>query len=133
MKRIKSAPGNIAEMVNNKRKIISQNLQMNILPLRKVNKVEKKGELNIPKKYIELGIISTITEYISDPQILSIDQSPVLIYLLDILNKNLKKNLKKVDIENFIIQSIIKYGIGYIIHHHLYYKINNLIDYIINK
>ena len=88
MKRIKSAPGNIAEMVNNKRKIISQNLQMNILPLTKVNKVEKKAELNIPKKYIELGVISTITEYISDPQILSIDQSPI--YLLDILNKNLK-------------------------------------------
>ena len=44
-----------------KRKIISQNLQMNILPLTKVNKVEKKAELNIPKKLTKL--ISLISKF----------------------------------------------------------------------
>ena len=125
MRRIKSAPANIAGMVN--RKTTTKDL---IIPREDENiKLKDKAEDKMMRtEIIRDSITTTINEYISDPNIVPMDESPLIVYMIIYIRENIKRRYNWEQAKEFLIQHIIRYAIGFVIHHHMYDKIPKLIQ-----
>lgn len=136
MKRIKSAPANIALMVNLKKKSDSLTINYCIsLDINSKNKLDinSKNTLdkNIKKDVIVDNLESSINEYISDPDILPIEYSPFLSYTISYIIKNTKKKMENKELQIFILNHIIRYFLTYMIHHHIFSLLNSKIQEVI--
>ena len=125
MRRVKSAPANLAGMSNRKAVTHSSTL-LNINENEIV--IKKNGDNNDKNRLVTDGVVATINELVSDPNIIPMDESPLIVYLVMYIRENLKKKYNWEQAKEFLIQHIIRYAIGFIIHHHIYDKIPKLIE-----
>ena len=150
MRRIKSAPANIAEMVNRKKQEVYKPNKIknnnDIFCINK-NKVFKQGYYSIkePKnikinniKMLNTNIERTtniLNDIVNDTSNLSFEETALVGILLNLLNNIFRKNKFK-DFVAILIQNFVKYCLMFYIHH---YVLNdyiekhasvNLIDYI---
>ena len=127
MKRIKSAPANIAEMVNRKKPININNSKTNdkkilyLIPFKKQNEpLIMREKINPIKnqKNIEKTFNNLMLDYINDKQILNIndEQSVIASILYYYVSEKIftKNNLREFIL--FIIQIILRYILTHTIH-----------------
>lgn len=140
MKRIKSAPANIAEMVNRKKPTLEQSSEKIVLIIPKPEEPEKENTYNDfskqivhlkNQKIVEKTFNSIMIDYINDKQILNHnDEEALLLSILyyyfceKIFTKN---NLREFMM--FITQTLIKYIFTHSLHE---FFINNK-DLVIEK
>ena len=130
MRRIKSAPANLASMANNrKRETISLLKNNNAIT------IPKKTEYNYKKIKDLKNTISfnsnLFNDIVNDSYHLSIEESTIIFTMINILANNILKRQKIQELYNYLIQAIIRYFIMLFIHSQiLHEKINiPLIDY----
>lgn len=126
MRRIKSAPANIAEMVNRR--------QPDKPTKNKTVVVPPKDSDNFPKPLFEKGRKSVIyyteratnllNDVINDVTSLSFEETAFLGIVLNLLNNTFRRD-KLRDLSGIITQQIVKYIIMFYIHH---YIINDSIE-----
>ena len=141
MRRIKSAPANIAEMVNKKKieptiKYISENSSNNnnniIFKLFKNThkKLDEKSNKNIRISNIKLlntnteRVTSIVGDITNDIFSLSFEETAFLGIILNLLNNTFRKDKLK-DLTAILVQNLIKYLMMFYIHH---YILNDYID-----
>lgn len=138
MKRIKSAPANIAQMVNRKKtlNIDSNKKVFNFIPLKKQSDeiiLREKINLMRKQKFLEKTLNNVMLDYINDKQLLNInDEQSIFISILyyyiseKIFTKN---NLREFIL--FVVQIILRYIITHAMHetilnnHDLINTVNN--------
>ncbi len=125
MKRIKSAPGNIAEMINRKKPTLEKSNKKQILPIVFKQQVSLfKNQKNIEKTFNNI-----ILDYINDKQLLSNNDEESLIisilYFYVCEKIFTKKNLREFIL--FVIQMFIRYIVTHNIHY-IYIDNKELID-----
>lgn len=123
MKRIKSAPANIAQMVNRKKtlNIDSNKKVLNFIPLKKqTDEIILREKINLMRKqkFLEKTVNNVMLDYINDKQLLNInDEQSIFISILyyyiseKIFTKN---NLREFIL--FVVQIILRYIITHTMH-----------------
>lgn len=130
MKRIKSAPANLASMKNNKKKTsISLLTKNNEIAIPMQNKF--KPEYNL-KKIKELkNTISfnsnLINDIVNDSNNLSIEESTIIFTIINFLANNILKREKLEEAYNYFLQAIIRYFIMLFIHSQILHEKVNLL------
>lgn len=140
MRRIKSAPANIAEMVNKKKieptiKYISENSNNNNNIVFKLFKNSDKKLDKKSNKYTRISnikLLNTNTERVTsivgditnDIFSLSFEETAFLGVILNLLNNTFRKDKLK-DLTAILVQNLIKYLMMFYIHH---YILNDYID-----
>lgn len=131
MKRIKSAPANIAEMVNRKKPINIDNSKDNkilyFIPFKKQNEpLIMREKINPIKnqKNVEKTFNNLMLDYINDKQILNIndEQSVIASILYYYVSEKIftKNNLREFIL--FIMQIILRYIITHTMHETIIYN-----------
>lgn len=127
MRRIKSAPANLANMINNKKKnfIYSQSKNNIVIPMKnKLNinyNFKKKKEL---KNNISFNS-NLINDILNDSNNLSIEESTLIFTIINFIANNILKREKLQELYNYLLQAIIRYLIMLFIHtQFLHEKIN---------
>lgn len=136
MKRIKSAPANIAEMVN-RRKV--ESIKPKKSNENKIfffgNSKSEKQEINTVKNIKNLNNIKSlnsntervtniVSDVINDIFSLSFEETAFLGIILNLLNNTFRKDKLK-DLSAILIQNFIKYLMMYYLHH---YVLNDYIE-----
>lgn len=148
MRKVKSAPANLAEMVNNKKeaktKIKSYRFVIPIMNLEStiiLEEKEKKNELIKPRNYEKFktlknnikNICSLTSDIIGDSNILPSDQSTIITSLINYLSENVLKKDKLKEIYAYALQAFARYLLMLFIHRQLLHdelgKNIPLIDY----
>lgn len=128
MRRIKSAPANLASMTNNKKeKVIFSTKKNNDIAIPLKNKYYPSYKL---KKVKELkNKISfngnLINDIVNDLNHLTVEESTFLFTFINIVTNNILKREKLQEIYNYLLQAIVRYLIMAFIHSQiLHEKIN---------
>jgi len=130
MKRIKSAPANLASMTNNKKKTsISLLTKNNEIAIPMQNKF--KPEYNF-KKIKELkNTISfnsnLVNDIVNDSNNLSIEESTIIFTIINFLANNILKREKLEEAYNYFLQAMIRYFIMLFIHSQILHEKVNLL------
>lgn len=144
MRRIKSAPANIAEMVNRKKiepstKYIHKNINKNINTNNNIvlqffknshKKLDEKSNKNIRISNVKLlntnteRVTSIVGDITNDIFSLSFEETAFLGIILNLLNNTFRKDKLK-DLTAILVQNFIKYLMMFYIHH---YILNDYID-----
>lgn len=151
MKRIKSAPANIAEMVNRKKKpdilplkkeqstilaILTSNgnngNDNNGFPHKKYKKIDNEKKIKNVKNVKNVKILNSNTErmtnilndVLNDILSLSFEETAFLGIILNLLNNTFRKD-KLRDLTGIVIQHSVKYLLMFYIHH---YVLNDYIE-----
>ena len=134
MRRIKSAPANLASMTNNKKKeCISILTKKDEIAIPMKNKF--KPEYNFKKiKNLKNNISfnsNLFNDIVNDSNNLSIEESTIIFTIINFIANNILKREKLEELNNYLLQAIIRYFIMVFIHTQiLNEKINiPLIDY----
>lgn len=148
MRKVKSAPANLAEMVNNKKeaktKIKSYRFVIPIMNLEStiiLEEKEKKNELIKPQNYEKFktlknnikNIGSLTNDIIGDINYLPLEQSSFLISFINYISENVLKKDKLKEIYAYVLQAFARYLLMLFIHSQLLHdelgKNIPLIDY----
>lgn len=127
MRRIKSAPANIAEMVNRRQPDKPTKNKLVVVP--------PKNRDNSPKPLFERErkcliyyterATNVLNDVINDVTSLSFEETAILGILLNLLNNTFRRD-KLRDLSGIIAQQLVKYIIMFYIHH---YVINDYIEH----
>lgn len=122
MRRIKSAPANIASMIN-KKKIndITQinELQVPIIITDKKNKIDYKLIKNIAinKKKITNTIPGIISDSFTETnKYISIADNYILNYIIEFINNFITNKFNKENLENFILSLMVRFVFNQVYH-----------------
>ena len=136
MRRIKSAPSNLAEMTNNKKQA-KTSINRIVIPImnekynkiiQKNNKISEKIETNnVLKKYENFKYLkervkkigSLTSDIIGDSNILPFEQSAILTTFINYISENVLKKDKLKEIYAFTLQVLVRYLIMMYIHSQL--------------
>jgi len=136
MRRIKSAPSNLAEMTNNKKQA-KTSINRIVIPImnekytiiiQENNKISKKIETNnVFKKYENFKYLkervkklgSLTSDIIGDSNILPFEQSAILTTFINYISENVLKKDKLKEIYAFTLQVLVRYLIMMYIHSQL--------------
>ena len=152
MRKIKTAPGNLAEMVNNKKEVKTKtyrfvipimNLESTLILEEKKNKKELVIKPNNYERFKSFknnikNIGSLTNDIIGDTNYLSLEQSSFLISFINYISENVLKKDKLKEIYAYLLQAFVRYLLMLFIHSQLLHdelgKNVPLIDYnIINE
>lgn len=154
MRKIKSAPGNLAEMMNNKKEVKTKittyrfvipimNLESTLILEEKKNKKELVIKPNNYERFKSFknnikNIASLTNDIIGDTNYLSLEQSSFLISFINYISENVLKKDKLKEIYAYLLQAFVRYLLMLFIHSQLLHdelgKNIPLIDYnIINE
>jgi hypothetical protein len=120
MRRIKSAPADLCLMCNN---IINRS-KKNSLLLSKKEIGEKKKQKNILNTSSNI-----INDVINDSKVLTFEENYLIAFIITYISENIIKKNKLKNLEEFLIQSTIRFTISYLIHN---YNIIDSIKHYIN-
>ena len=152
MRKVKSAPANLAEMVNNKKEaktkiksyrfvIPIMNLESTIILEEKENNKEKRELIVKPQNYEKFktlknnikNIGSLTNDIIGDINYLPLEQSSFLISFINYISENVLKKDKLKEIYAYVLQAFARYLLMLFIHSQLLHdelgKNIPLIDY----
>ena len=135
MRKVKSAPANLCEMVNNKKeaKINIKTFRF-VIPIMNIEstiileeKSEKKEKINRPAKYEKIKTLKTgvkkigslTSDVIGDSNLLPYEQTTLLTVFINYLSENVLKKDKLKEIYAFALQGFVRYLIMIFIHGHL--------------
>lgn len=126
MRRIKSAPAELASMVNNKKRVSLSTISSNaIIPLNTYKKIKKE------KKIVKL--LTEITGDISgENDIISQDNGYYMLLIGTFINENFRKKITFENVKNFIIEMFLRYIIS-ITYHFIVANKDKLIKIIIDN
>ena len=135
MRKVKSAPANLCEMVNNKKeaktKIKSYRFMLPIMNIESTIILEDKNEknkiINKPKKYetfktLKTGIkkIGSLTsDVIGDSNLLPYEQTTLLNVFINYISENVLKKDKLKEIYAYALQAFVRYLLMLFIHSQL--------------
>ena len=135
MRKVKSAPANLCEMINNKKeaktKIKSYRFMIPIMNIESTiileDKNEKKEIINKPKKYetfkqLKTGIkkIGSLTsDVIGDSNLLPYEQTTLLNVFINYISENVLKKDKLKEIYAYALQAFVRYLLMLFIHSQL--------------
>jgi len=135
MRKVKSAPANLCEMINNKKeaktKIKSYRFMIPIMNIESTiileDKNEKKEIINKPKKYetfkqLKSGIkkIGSLTsDVIGDSNLLPYEQTTLLNVFINYISENVLKKDKLKEIYAYALQAFVRYLLMLFIHSQL--------------
>ena len=135
MRKVKSAPANLCEMINNKKeaktKIKSYRFMIPIMNIESTiileDKNEKKEIINKPKKYetfkqLKTGIkkIGSLTsDVIGDSNLLPYEQTTLLNVFINYISENVLKKDKLKEIYAYALQGFVRYLLMLFIHSQL--------------
>jgi len=135
MRKVKSAPANLCEMVNNKKeaktKIKSYRFMIPIMNIESTIILEDKNEknkiINKPKKYetfktLKTGIkkIGSLTsDVIGDSNLLPYEQTTLLNVFINYISENVLKKDKLKEIYAYALQAFVRYLLMLFIHSQL--------------
>ena len=119
MRRIKSAPANLASMTNNKKKeCISILTKKDEIAIPMKNKF--KPEYNLKKiKNLKNNISfnsNLFNDVVNDSNNLSIEESTIIFTIINFIANNILKREKLEELNNYLLQAIIRYFIMLFIH-----------------
>ena len=118
MRRIKSAPANLASMSNKKKGSISLLTKKNIMtiPINKKNTADNKmKKVNEIKNNISFNS-NLINDIVNDTNNLSIEESTIIFTIINFVANNILKREKLEEIYNYLLQAILRYFIMFFIH-----------------
>lgn len=135
MRKVKSAPANLCEMVNNKKeaktKIKSYRFMLPIMNIESTIILEDKNEknkiINKPKKYetfktLKIGIkkIGSLTsDVIGDSNLLPYEETTLLNVFINYISENVLKKDKLKEIYAYALQAFVRYLLMLFIHSQL--------------
>lgn len=129
MRRIKSAPANLASMTNNKKRtsislltknnVIAIPMNNNYLPS---NKIKKLKEI---KNNISFNS-NLVNDIVNDSNDLSIEESTIIFTIINYIANNILKREKLEEIYNYLLQAIVRYFIMLFIHSQILHEKVNL-------
>tara|TARA_B110001450_G_scaffold162512_2_gene151491 strand:- start:1538 stop:2017 length:480 start_codon:yes stop_codon:yes gene_type:complete len=135
MRKIKSAPANLCEMVNNKKEAKTNIKTFRfVIPIMNIEstiileeKSEKKEIINRPAKYEEFKTLKTgvkkigslTSDVIGDSNLLPYEQTTLLTVFINYLSENVLKKDKLKEIYTFALQAFVRYLIMLFIHSQL--------------
>lgn len=137
MRRIKSAPANLASMSNNKKKqsisLLTKNDAIAIPMKNKFNPQYKIKKIKDLKNNISFNS-NLLNDIVNDSNNLSIWESTIIFTIINFIGNNILKREKLEEAYNYLLQAIIRYFIMFFIHSYiLNEKINiPLIDNILH-
>lgn len=126
MRRIKSAPAEICNMVNRKKPKISMNVKKTlIIPLNSYEKIKEE------KKHVK--ILTEIANDISGQNDIINQEIGYLILLFSsFINQNFKRKVTIENIKNFIIEMLLRYIVS-ITYHFIIFNHEKIYDIVINN
>lgn len=133
MRRIKSAPANIAGMVNRKKEpkipeiskinIVKNNIIKSEIKPNEINQIDSINEYKIKKNFVanKKKIKTTITGIISDSLIetnknIPITDSTTFNYIIEFINNFMTNKFSKKNLENFILSLMIRFIASQVYH-----------------
>ena len=130
MRRIKSAPANIAGMINRKKQqekpkinIVKNNIIKSEIKPNEINQIDCINEYKIKKNFVDnkKKIKTTITGIISDSLIetnknIPITDSTTFNYIIEFINNFMTNKFNKKNLENFILSLMIRFIASQVYH-----------------
>ena len=118
MRRIKSAPANLASMTNNKKNNILFLTKKDIIAIPMNNKYIPENKIKKVKEFKNNISFNSnlINDIVNDSNDLSIEESTIVFTFINYIANNILKREKMEELYNYLIQAIARYLIMLFIH-----------------